>query len=133
MFNKDITVFCYYRSSTGEEKYIRKQIKGVFIDDTQIANTNANGIEDANSLFVAIPEKVITSIGGYLPPKQFASLEDPSKNFTLNKGDKIVKGLINTDYNSNVDIAKDNEYVYTITGVDFKNFGSMPHFEISGK
>lgn len=134
MFDKNITIFCYWRDSTGkEEKYIRKQIKGVFVDDTQIVNTNSNGMEDANSLFVAIPESVITKSKGYLAPKEFSKLKDPSNNFTLSKGDKIVKGLIDTDYNSSVDIVKNNEYVYTITGIDFKNFGSMPHFEISGK
>lgn len=132
MFDKNITIFCYWRDSKGEEKYIRKQIEGVFIDDTKIVNTNTNGLEEANSLFLAILKETAFN-NGYVTPKEFANLEDPSKNFTLKEGDKIVKGLIDTDYETDVDIAKNNEYVYTITGIDFKDFGSVPHFEISGK
>ncbi len=132
MFDKDITIYCYWRDSAGKEKYIRKQIKGVFIDDTKIVNTNTNGLEEANSLFLAIPKETALN-NGYLTPKEFSDLQDPNNKFTLKEGDKIVKGLIDTDYETDVDIVKNNEYVYTITGIDFKDFGSMPHFEISGK
>lgn len=132
MFDKDITIFCYWRDATGKEKYIRKQLNNVFIDNTQIANTNTNGLEDANSLFLVV-KKTEAINAGYVSPKQFEMLEDPTNNFTFKEGDKIVKGLVGKDYESSVDIVKENEYVYTITGVDLKDFGSLPHFEIAGK
>ena len=127
IFNKSITLYCSYTKNK-EIKYKRVVINGVFTDKSKIVNTNTTGMTDSNSVWVAIP---MTAIKNYVQPKVFNKF--PEKYMTLKEGDMLVDGIIDKDYNSMVQLQKEQDNVYTITGVDYKAFGSLPHFEVSGK
>lgn len=127
MFVKTVTVFCSYIDK-GETKYARRIIKGVFIDKSKVVNTNTTGMTDVDRIFIGIPESRVPT---YKTPKEFA--KDVENSLTFKEGDKIAEGEIQTDYTSMINLEKEHDNIYTITGVDFKDFGSMPHFEISGK
>lgn len=130
MFNKDLTIFSSYIED-GEDKYIKTLLpKSCFIDSTEIVNTNANGMEDANTILVLLPK---SNCSKYLSPKQFKESENKEEHFTLQKGDKIVKGLVEKEYTSMVDLMKEQDNVYTITAVDDRDYGTVQHFEIAGK
>lgn len=129
LFNKDITIFTSYVEN-GDDKYIKTLLpKSCFIDCNEIVNTN-RGIEDANRIIILLPKM---NCKNYLSPKQFKEVEDKENYFSLKKGDKVVKGLVEKDYDSMVQLMKEEENVYTITGVDDKDYGTMQHFEIAGK
>ena len=127
MFVKTITIYCSYIDNK-ELKYARRVVNGVFIDKQKVVNTNTTGMTDTNSVFIAIPKSVVPN---YVSPKVFNV--NPSDKITFKEGDIIVEGEIKTDYNSMTTLQKELDNVYTITGIDYKDFGTMPHFEISGK
>ena len=127
IFNKSITLFCSYTRNK-ELKYKRVVLNNVFIDKSKIVNTNSTGMTDANSIWVAIP---MTSVKNYVYPKTFRG--SPDKYMTIQEGDVLVEGIVKEDYTSMTQLFKEVDNAYTITGVDYKAFGSLPHFEVSGK
>ena len=122
MWDKTITVFSsYHDKATKTDKYSRKILNNTFVDQKNTVATN-QGIENANKINVYIKDYT-----GYVKPKIYAGL-----GWTLKEGDKIVAEKVDKEYTSMVELSK--EYVtYTITSVDFKNYGSVPHFEVGGK
>lgn len=127
----DMTIFCsYFDKSKKDNRYIRKIINGVFWADTKVVNTNTTGMTDVNTLNVFIPKE---NVSNYISPKKYASLENPDNHITFKEGDKIVKGIIEKDYTSMVELDKEQDNVFTITGADYKDYGTRPHFALSGK
>lgn len=133
--NADITIYNrYFDFETRLDKYQRTVLKGVFWDEKKAVNTIQSGLESADSVFIAIPFQV-SSDKQYLSPKEFEKAEDRSKYFTLQEGDRIVKGNIDFEIISKVsDLDKEYE-AFTITSVDTKDFGSshMRHWEVGAK
>lgn len=114
LWDKTITIFTKeFDSDTRSSKYVGNIIVGCFFDDIQNMSTSKNGPDNADSVFIAIP---FTNI-----------------NITPKKGDIVIKGEVEENYQTLKDMQSNHESVYTITKVDEKDFGSMPHFEITGK
>lgn len=90
--NSDITIYNkYYDPKDDIEKYQRTVIKNVnWQNKVEGAITN-KGVTLANStlIFIDVLKK-------YISPKQFKKLSDENRQgyFTLNVGDKIVKGNV---------------------------------------
>lgn len=122
MWDKTITVFSsYYDRATKTDKYSRKILRNTFVDQQSTVATN-QGIENANRINV-----YIKNYAGYIEPKKYNG-----DGWTLKEGDKIVSEEVTKDYTSMVELSKD--YVtYTITSIDFKDYGSVPHFEVGGR
>lgn len=122
MWDKTITVFsAYYDKATKTDKYSRKVLKHTFVDQQSTVATN-QGIENANRINVYIKD-----YAGYIKPNLYVG-----DGWTLKEGDKIVPEEITQDYTSMVQLAKEH-ITYTITSVDFKDYGSVPHFEVGGR
>jgi hypothetical protein len=127
--NADITIYNkYYDMATRLDKWKRTQLKGVFWDNVKAANVNKSGMESADGVSVHIP---FSLSNGYVEPKLFTGLVD---TWTLQMGDKICLGLIETDYTKITDLEKQHSNVHGITKVDRKDFGSqhMRHWEVGG-
>ena len=114
IFDRVITIFNKeFDKKTRTDKYVRHVIEGCFVDEIQYMSTSKNGPDNADSVFIGVPNDNITII-----PK---------------KGDFVIKGEVKEDYQSLKDMQLNYDCVYTITKVDLKDFGSYPHYEIAGK
>lgn len=131
MFNKTITLFNKKLDVNNRtDKYHKHIIKGCFVDDINQSSTAKNGLDNADSIFIAIP---FENAANYLDPLDYKNKVDVSKHFTFKEGDIVVKGEVLEDYQKLKDIQENYSFVYTITKVDIKDFGNKPHFEIAGK
>ena len=133
--NSNITIYNkYFDKATRTDKYQRTVLYGVFWDDRKAMNRVQSGLQDADEVFIAIPFTVNID-KQYFNPKEFEKLEDKTGYFTLQEGDRVVKGEIDFEVTSKLsDLDKQYE-AFTITSVDTKDFGSshMKHWEVGGK
>lgn len=133
--NADITIYNrYFDVETRLDKYQRTVLRGVFWDHKEAVNTIKSGLESADKIFIAIPFSVDTT-KEYIKSKGFEKLENKTNYYTLQEGDRVVKGVIDFEINGKVsDLDKEYE-AYTITSVDTKDFGSphLRHWEVGAK
>jgi hypothetical protein len=147
--NADATLYNYYKNkSTGKVTYTKTYLRGVFWDDTKQANVLKSGLATIESVSVFIPFSVDAGDKEFLPPKEYAKLNesDLSKYYTFvtNSQDFLIQGIIDYDIDNTssqtvtagLSYLKNNyDKVMTISVVDEKNYGSddMRHWEIGGK
>lgn len=133
--NADITIYNrYFDKETRLDKYHRTVLYGVFWDEVKAVNRIQSGLEDTDKVTIIIPFSVTTD-KKYVPPKAFDKLPDKTGYFTLQEGDRVVRGDINFEIIGKMsDLDKEYE-AYTITSVDTKDFGSphMRHWEVGAK
>lgn len=133
--NADITIYNrYFDKATRLDKYQRTILYGVFWDERKAVNRLQSGLEDADKVTIIIPFAVTTD-KKYAPPKEFEKLDDKSDYFTLQEGDRVVKGAVDFEITGKVsDLDKEYE-AFTIISVDTKDFGSlhMRHWEVGAK
>lgn len=133
--NADVTIYNrYFDKETRLDRYQRTVLYGVFWDERKAVNRLQSGFEDADEVTIVIPFRVATD-KKYVVPKEFEKLEDKAGYFTLQEGDRVVKGAVDFEITGKVsDLDKEYE-AYTITSVDIKDFGSphMRHWEVGAK
>lgn len=131
MTNTKMSIFNRSVHPTTKQVTFKKHtIENVFWDDYK-NSTNDKGQAKDNAVQVFIP-KDKNDLSAYVEPKQF----DGSTNWTINKGDYIVKGEISeTEVSKISELSSKYDNVFTITTVDNKDYGSqnMHHFEIKGE
>ena len=126
--NSALTIYNkYYDSDTQTEKYQRFVLSAVEWEDRKDSNTLASGGRiDANQAVIYIPFPVGKLY--YEKPKDWLALADKSANFTLQKGDLVVKGNIldelDEDFTASNLKAKYDD-VLNITSVDTYDMGSF--------
>lgn len=134
MFTRTITVYNKYKDGISE-KWQRTVIKGTYWNSVKGAIVRKTGVSSVDSLqliipFSAIPDKAKI----YMPPKEWAKLEDKSGHWTLQSGDTIIKGDISYEIIKTSAELKDYDDCLAITNVDTKDFNSdMSHWEVSAK
>ena len=133
--NADITIYNrHFDKATRLDKYQRTILYGVFWDERKAVNRLQSGLEDADEVTIIIPFTVAAD-KKYVPPKEFEKLLDKSNYFTLQEGDRVVKGAVDFEITGKAsDLDKEYE-AFTITSVDTKDFGSlhMRHWEVGAK
>ena len=133
--NGSMTIYNkYFDKATRLDKYQRTVLNNVFWEDKKAYNRLQSGLTDADEVSIIIPFKV-SSDKQYVSPREFGRLEDKSNHFTLQEGDRIVKGDIDFEIDGKISDL-DREYeAFTITSVDTKDFGSMHmrHWEVAGR
>ena len=132
--NSDITIYNkVYDEDKGYDLYQRTVIKGVHFEDSKGANVIKSGLENADRASIYVPFKADMS-RQYLSPIEFKKLDDKSKYFTFEKGDRLIKGDI--DFEPTTEKSIDENFdAFTITSVDIFDFGSekMRHFELGAR
>lgn len=133
--NTDITIFNRIKNKSGYT-YHKTIIKNVdWQNKCTVVNTQAGakGIwkKDSTLIFIDNPSE---SEGDktFLKPKAFCRVDNKELYYTLLAGDKIVKGKINVEINSDYSIADlENDYddVITITNI----LECSEHFEVEGE
>lgn len=133
--NADITIYNkYFDKASRLDKYQRTVLKGVFFDNKKAVNTIKSGMENADEAMIVIPFTV-DSNKTYKNPIEFQKLNDKSNYFTLQEGDRVVRGGIDFEITGKLSELDKNYDAYTITSVDTKDFGSkrMQHWEVGAR
>ena len=119
----------------------------VFLDLSKRTNINKSGLTDADAATLFIPFSTVGKDGAgrekqYVSPKVYDGLEDKRGYWTLKDGGQssavecyFVKGQIPAQIESYEDLTRRYDYVYAVTSVDLRDFGSasMQHFQVGGK
>ncbi|MBE1302932.1 hypothetical protein G4W71_02570 [Clostridium botulinum] len=90
--NSDITIYNrYYDFASDTDKYQRTVIEGVNWQGKRNGTVSDKGLLLADSTLIFIDK-----LDNYISPKRFLKLSDQERPnyFTLNPGDKIVKGKV---------------------------------------
>ncbi len=118
---------------TFEETRFITVLRGVLLDASKASNVRTSGLEGADSVNLFIPFSVDASGKTYVDPKEFEKAADKSVLWTLRIGDFFVKGEVVEDKDFQY-LNLNYDYVYRITKVDKKDFGSesMRHWEVGG-
>lgn len=130
MMQDTITLYNKY-TSAGTEYWKRTVISGVYWNSVKGSMAQKSGPASADSVVLIIPH---SAASGYVKPKAWTALSDRSSSWTLQPGDKAVKGTCSVTATQSLTTALANtDDVITVTRTDDKDFGGgMAHFEVSG-
>lgn len=132
MFPHTITVYNKYVES-GVEKWKRTVITGVFWNSSKGALIRKNGIASVDGLLLIIP-MICKAAATYKTPKDFLALENKAGNWTLQSGDTVVLGSIETEVVKSSKELQKYDDTLLITAVDTKDYGfGMKHWEVTGR
>ena len=121
-------------------------LDGVFLDTAKATLSGKLGLTDEDTATLFIPFSTVgKSLTGdtkeFVPPKAYENLADKSGAWTLKDGGEssavecfFVKGNITT-VGSYDDMKREYDYVYAVTRVFNRDFGSpaMQHFQVGAK
>lgn len=146
MFPHAVTVYNTYVEtdpSTFEETSVNHitVLRGVFLDASKASNVVKSGLESADAVNLYIPFSVeaVDGVTGaprkYVGPVEFWKADDKRGLWTLSvsRDSFFIKGeAVHPDWTvQTIEAAYDD--VYSITKVDFKDFGGgMAHWEVGG-
>ena len=124
-----------------DDSYNAVVLHGVFLDLSKRSNVNRSGLADADSATLFIPFSVNTD-KTYLTPKQYLAQADKGLYWTIFDGGDdsgadcyFIKGEHDTDIYPFSTARESHDYVYHVTSVDLRDFGSadMQHWQVGGK
>jgi hypothetical protein len=141
-----ITLINASEQTDGTMEYNSTILDGVFLDLSKQTNVSKSGLSDADSATLFIPFSIVGkdalgSSKSYIEPKAYEALQDKSGYWTLKGGGKssavecfFIKGKVDTVL-SYADSLTAYDYVYAVTTVDLRDFGSkdMQHWQVGGK
>lgn len=128
MFPNEITIFNKIENDD-KTTYNTKHLKNVIWYGTDNINLSGKGIVNSDDINIVIP---LESLSDYKKVSEFNELDDKSNFFTLQKEDKIVKGVAD-DIKSVKELSK-YENVVTIKSIEENLFGSsIDNILIKGK
>lgn len=128
MFLDEITIFNKIENDD-KTTYNTKHLKNVIWYGTDNINLSGKGIVNSDDINIVIP---LESLSDYKKVSEFNELDDKSNFFTLQKEDKIVKGVAD-DIKSVKELSK-YENVVTIKSIEENLFGSsIDNILIKGK
>lgn len=143
-----VTVYNAYENvDTLETECSITVLENVFLDISKASNVQRSGLEsaDAATLFIPFSVKAYDPATGkekqYVTPKRYAELGDKKSFWTIQTSSEtsstscfFVKGVVvdNLSYGS---IRNKYDFVYDVTSVDTKDFGSpdMQHWQVGGR
>lgn len=128
MFQDTVTIYNKYAAG-GEEKWKRTVLRGVFWSSVEGAVLRRTGAASADSVVVLIPG----AVAGYVKPKAWDALTEKGDSWTLRPGDTMARGDVPTEIVRSTRELDGLDDVLTVTTVDDRRFGGLPHLEVSGK
>ena len=126
--NETITI--YNKHANG---YKRTVLRGVSWYSKQAVSVTKEGLFSADTVIIRIP----ASIEGYVQPKAWAQSQIgwPVQHWTLQNGDRIVKGDVPLEITDGKISALEKNYdnVITVMSIGDNRRGKLPHFRVGGK
>ena len=115
-------------------------LHGVLLDATKGRNVRESGLEGADAVSLHIPMGIVGVDGvtgdekRYVGAMEFWRAADKSGIWTLStdRNTFFVKGEVVEQDKTEEYINLANDGVYTVTKVDEKDFGGLPHWEVGG-
>lgn len=117
-----------------EDVLLKTYIYGVHWEDVEGVNNNTSAGLQVDKSTIYIPFTAKASDGKiYKSPKSFQ--KDREGSFTFKKDDIIIKGIVEDEYRTLVEMEKALDDVRVISSVDKNDFGSfeMQHYEIGAR
>lgn len=132
--NADITLYNkWYDRAMRTDRWLRTQISSVNWYGGQAVTVGDNGLLTADKYTVRIPLQSAPAGRQYLPPEEYAALEEEelAGAWTLQNGDVVVRGLIN---DATPPKAADKTERFVIMGMSDNRRGSlgMQHWKVVG-
>lgn len=127
MTNTKMSIFNRYVNPTTKSVIFKRHIIDNVFWDSYIEVDQDKGHSKSNSVQVFIP-KDKNDLSELVNPNEY----DGKNNWTINTGDYIVKGIVESE---TVNKISELENAFTVTFVDDKDYGSpnMHHIEIKGE
>ena len=127
-------------------QYNATVLDGVFLDAAKGTSSGKAGLTDTDTATLFIPFSTVGksfkgALKKYYPPKAYEQLSDKSGAWTLKDGGEssavecfFVKGIVNP-VGSFDDMKREYDYVYAVTRVLLRDFGSpsMQNFQVGAK
>lgn len=134
MFKDICTIYNkYIDQETKSEKWQRTVLKGIFWDSSKGAAVRKTGISSADGLQLIIPYNAQCD-REYMNPKEWATLQYKSKNWTIQSGDTIIKWNIPYEVIKSSKELQSFDDVLSVISVDNRGYGGdMSHWEVMGK
>lgn len=115
-------------------------LHGVLLDATKGRNVRESGLEGADAVTLHIPMGIVGVDGvtgeekRYVGAMEFWRAADKSGIWTLStdRNTFFVKGEVVEQGKTEEYINLSHDGVYTVTKVDEKDFGGLPHLEVGG-
>lgn len=132
MFDDVCTIYNKY-TEYKVEKWQRTVLTGVFWEGVRGSNFRKTGQENADSVVILIPYKV-NADKEYLMPKVWQNSTLKDVNWTLQRGDMIIKGDIDYEVVESSKELEQFDECYRITKIDNRSFsGDMAHWELGAR
>lgn len=115
-------------------------LRGVLLDESKASNVRKSGLESADAANLYIPRTVRAYHGesgaekAYAGSMAFWTAADKSGLWTLSDGGDtfFVRGEVVLPDADRQQIELQCDGVYTVTKVDDKDYGGLPHWEVGG-
>lgn len=114
-------------------------LRGVLVDEVKGRNVRESGLVGADAVTLHIPREIEAvapdgTAKQYLDPVAYWAAADKTAYWTLSvdNGTFFVKGEVVEPTASEEAINLAHDGVYTVTKVDNKDFGGLPHWEVGG-
>lgn len=116
-------------------------LEGVLLDAVKSSNVRRSGLESADAAMLYIPRSVRARHGesgaekAFVGAMEFWAAEDKSGLWTLSDGGDtyFAAGVVVRPDATREQLELQHDGVYTVTKVDDKDFGGLPHWEVGGK
>jgi hypothetical protein len=138
MFNHTITIINkWYNATTKLDEYRKTILHNVSWNELKGANIKKAGYETADDYIIVIP--VSSTLGKYKSPKGYQAMSREASQgfFTLQVGDKIIKGEVSDPITTTKALEDTYDSVMTITAVRNNSDNAinsyLNHFEVGGK
>lgn len=130
--NADVTV--YNRISGDASNYDtwhRTVLHGVHVYVDHKTALSDNGLNSAEVYKIRIPADIVEA-DQYLPPEEYAELENPAEYWTIQNDDHIVLGECTKNIEKPADLQKMSQRHCKVLSWSDNRFGGQPHWRIGG-
>lgn len=131
--NMAVTVYNRgYDSLTRFDTWHGTVIENVHIYVNHKASVGDSGLNSAEVYKIRIPTDV-ENADQYLPPEEYAKLEDPEEHWTIQTDDQIVLGEYNQEIEKPADLKDVRLRHCKVLSWSDNRFGGLPHWKIEGE
>lgn len=134
MMLANATITIYNRktgSKTTFDTWNRTVIRDVHVHVDHKVSAGDSGLNSAEVYKIRIPADV-ENADQYLPPEEYAELENPAGYWTIQNDDHIVLGEYSKDIVKPADLLKMSQRHCKVLSWSDNRFGGLPHWRIGG-
>ncbi|GCA66160.1 hypothetical protein KGMB01110_05960 [Mediterraneibacter butyricigenes] len=129
------TITIYNRragSKTAFDSWNRTVIRGVHVYVDHKVSAGDSGLNSAEVYKIRIPADV-ENADRYLPPEEYAIVENPEEFWTIQNDDQIVLGECQIEIERPADLKAVFQKHCKVTSWSDNRFGTTPHWRIGGE